>query len=52
MAVIRPCWPGLNRVDRHAGEGGGDHAVDEIGAAGAQVVGEVADDGFFAGGGS
>ena len=27
----------------------GDHAVDEVGAAGAQVVSQIADDGLFAG---
>src|SRR3954451_18562419 len=38
----------LDKVDGHAGEGGSDHTVDEIGGTGAEVVGEVADDVFFA----
>src|SRR5674476_164182 len=37
-------------VQCHPGEGGGHHAVHEIGASGAQIVGQVADDGFFPGG--
>ena len=41
----------LDGVHGHAGEGGGHHAVHEIGAAGAQIVSQVADDGLFARGG-
>ena len=38
----------FDAIDRHAGEGGGHHLVDEVRAAAAQVVGEIADDGLFA----
>ena len=48
MAVIRPRLPSGDRVHRHAGEGGGHHAVHEVRAAGAQIVGQVADDRLFA----
>ena len=41
----------LDGVHGHTGEGGGHHAVDEIRAARAQIVGQVADDGLFARGG-
>ena len=49
MAIMRPCSPRVNLIHRHAGEGGGDHLVDEIRRAAAQIVGEIADDGFIAG---
>ena len=39
----------LDGVHRHAGERVRHQAVDEIRAAGAQVVSQVADDGFLAG---
>jgi hypothetical protein len=44
-------FAGFDGVHRHSGESGGDHAVHEIGAARAEIVSQVADDGLFPGGG-
>jgi hypothetical protein len=51
MPVISAALAFGHGVHGHVAEGGGDELVGEVGIAGAEIVGEVADDGLFLGAG-